>query len=66
MGVLGGTSGGSFTILFRKRDDMTFAEKATMSMMIGTAEAFLSDFFSAADVAFTTVEKLLFNRTLTR
>ena len=64
LGVLGGTSGGSFYNSMESRADLTFAEKASMSIMIGSAEAMLGDLFSAADVAFRTGRKGLVQQTV--
>ena len=64
LGFLGGTSGGGFYNTLEGRADMTFAEKASMSIMIGSAEALLSDVFSAADVALATGRKSLFQQSV--
>ena len=56
---IGGPSAGDTYNTLSARGDMTFAEKAAISAMVGTAEAVLSDVFSAADMAIANGRKAI-------
>ena len=64
LGVLGGTSGGSFYNSMSDRSDMTFGEKSRHVYYDWWSRSFVIRLFSAADVALTTGRKSVFQQTV--